>query len=155
MIEDDLNHVEESATKSTYKLGVVIERCEDKGEKSAPKFVPNSNYHKEEETLKSTKTHYPSNPKPSFNPKREVRKETPKLREEAFICIFYGRAGHLDEFCFCHIRIEKRHYDYARNSYHDEFIDFLPRCLILLLQSGTVATQPIFTVATCIYGPLL
>jgi hypothetical protein len=54
MIEDDLNHVEESVTKSTYKLGVVIERCEDKGEKSAPKFVPNSNYHKEEETLKST-----------------------------------------------------------------------------------------------------
>jgi hypothetical protein len=57
MIEDDLNHVEESATKSTYKLGVGFERCEDKGEKSAPKFVPSSNYHKEEETLKSTKTH--------------------------------------------------------------------------------------------------
>jgi hypothetical protein len=78
MIEDDLNHAEESATMSTYKSGVGFERCEDKGEKSAPKFVPSSNYHKEEETLKSTKTHYPSNPKPSFNPKREVRKETPK-----------------------------------------------------------------------------
>jgi hypothetical protein len=70
MIEDDLNHVEESATKSTYKLGVGFERCEDKGEKSALKFVPSSNYHKEEETLKSSKTHYPSNPKPSFKPKR-------------------------------------------------------------------------------------
>jgi hypothetical protein len=69
--------VEESATKSTYDLGVVFERCEDKGEKSAPKVVPSSNYHKEEETLKSTKTHYPHNPKPSFNPKREKRKETP------------------------------------------------------------------------------
>jgi hypothetical protein len=88
MIEDDLNHVEESATKSTYKLGVGFERFEDKGEKSAPKFVPSSNYHKEEETIKSTKAHYPSNPKPSFNPKREVKKETPKPREEAFICIF-------------------------------------------------------------------
>jgi hypothetical protein len=55
MNEDDLNHVKESATKSTYKLGVVFERCEDKGEKSAPKFVPSSNYHKEEETVKSTK----------------------------------------------------------------------------------------------------
>jgi hypothetical protein len=88
MIEDDLNHVEESATKSTYKLGVGFERFEDKGEKSAPKFVPSSNYHKEEETIKSTKAHYPSNPKPSFNPKREVKKETPKSREEAFICIF-------------------------------------------------------------------
>jgi hypothetical protein len=58
IIEEDLNHVEESATKSTYKLGVDFERCEVKGEKSAPKFVPSSNYHKEEETLKSTKTHY-------------------------------------------------------------------------------------------------
>jgi hypothetical protein len=74
IIEDDLNHVEESATKSTYKLGVDFERCEDKGEKSGPNFAPISNYHKEEETLKSTKTHYPSNPKPSFNPKREVWK---------------------------------------------------------------------------------
>jgi hypothetical protein len=44
MIEDDLSHVEESATKSTYKLGVGFERCEDKGVKGAPKFNPNSNY---------------------------------------------------------------------------------------------------------------
>jgi predicted nuclease with TOPRIM domain len=35
MVEDDLSRVEESATKSTYKLGVGFERCEDKGEKSA------------------------------------------------------------------------------------------------------------------------
>jgi hypothetical protein len=127
MIEYDLNHVEESATKSIYKLGVGFERCEDKGEKSAPKFIPSSNYHKEEETHKFTKTHYPSNPKPSFKPRREIRKETPKPREEAFICMFCGHVGHLDEFCFCHKRIEKRCLDYARNSYHDEFIDFPPR----------------------------
>jgi hypothetical protein len=127
MIEDDLSQVEESATKSTYKLGVGFERCEDKGVKSAPKFVPNSNYHKEEETIKSTKTHYPSSPKPSFNPKREVRKESPMPREEAFVCMFCGRAGHLDEFCFHRKKIEKRHFDYARNSYHNAFIDFLPR----------------------------
>jgi hypothetical protein len=48
MIEDDLNRVEESAIKSTYKLGVGFERYEDKDEKSAPKFVLSSNYHKEE-----------------------------------------------------------------------------------------------------------
>jgi hypothetical protein len=77
MIEDDLSRVVESATKSTYKLGVGFERCEDKGEKRAPKFIPNCNYHKEEEIIKSTKTHYPSSPKPSFNPKREVRKRNP------------------------------------------------------------------------------
>jgi hypothetical protein len=127
MIDDDLSRAEESATKSTYKLGVGFERCEDKGEKSSPKFIPRSIYHKEEATIKSTKTHYPSNPKPSFNPKREVTKEIPKLREEAFVCMFCGRAGHLGEFCFHRKRIEKRRFDYARNSYRNEFTDFLPR----------------------------
>jgi hypothetical protein len=127
MIEEDLSRVEESATKSTYRLGVGFERCGKKSEKSAPKFVPSSSYHKEEEALKPTKAHYPSNPKPSFNPKREARKETPKLREEAFICMFCGRAGHLDEFCFWQKRIERRHVKYARDSYHDEFIVFPPR----------------------------
>jgi hypothetical protein len=127
MIEEDLSPVEESATKSTYKLGVGFERCEKKGEKSAPKFVSSSNYHKKEEALKPTKTHYTSNPKPSFKPKRDVKKETPKLREEAFVCMFSGCASHLDEFCFRHKRIKKRHFDYARNSYRDEFSDLLPR----------------------------
>jgi hypothetical protein len=122
-----LSCVENSATKSTYLLGVGFERCEDKGNKRAPKFVPTSNYHKEEETIKSTKPHYPSSPKPSFNPKRDVKKETPKLREEAFVCMFCGRASHLNEFCFCRKRIEKRHFEYARNSYPDEFLDFPPR----------------------------
>jgi hypothetical protein len=51
MIEDDLSHVEESETKSTYKLDVDFEICEGKGEKSAPKFVPRSNHHKEEEAF--------------------------------------------------------------------------------------------------------
>jgi hypothetical protein len=127
MIEDDLSRVEESAIKSTYRLGVGFERCEDKGEKSAPKFVPSSSCHKEEESLKPTKAHYPSNVKPSFNPKREVRKETPKPRDEAFVCMFCGRAGHLDEFCFRRKRIERRHAEYARDSYRDEFINFSPR----------------------------
>jgi hypothetical protein len=46
MIQKDLSRVEESASKSTCKLGVGFERCEKKGEKSAPMFVPSSNYHK-------------------------------------------------------------------------------------------------------------
>jgi hypothetical protein len=46
MIEEDLSQTEESATKSTYRLCVGFERCEDKGEKSAPKFIPSSTYHK-------------------------------------------------------------------------------------------------------------
>jgi hypothetical protein len=127
MIEEDLSRVEESATKSTYRLGVGFERCEDKGEKSAPKFIPSSTYHKEEATIKSTKAHYPSNPKSSFNPKREARKETPKPTEEAFVCMFCGRAGHLDEFCFRRKRIEIRRVEYARDLYRDEFFDFPPR----------------------------
>jgi hypothetical protein len=100
MIEQDLSQVEESATKSTYRLGVGFERCEDKGEKSASKFIPSSTYHKQEATIKPTKAHYPSNPKPSFNPKREARKETPRLKEKAFVCLFCGYVGRLDEFCF-------------------------------------------------------
>jgi hypothetical protein len=40
--------------------------------------------------------------------------------------MFCGRAGHLDEFCFRRKRIERRRVEYARDSYHDEFIDFLP-----------------------------
>jgi hypothetical protein len=126
MIEEDLSRVEESATMSTYRLSVGFERCEKKGKKSAPKFVLSSSYHKEEEALKPTKAHYPSNPKPSFNLKREARKETPKPREEAFVSIFCGCAGHLDEFCFQQKRIETRHVEYARDSYRDEFIDFPP-----------------------------
>jgi hypothetical protein len=127
MIEDDLSQVEESATKSTYKLGVGFERFEDKGEKRAPKFVPTSNYHKAEEMIKSIKTHYPSILKPSFNLKRKERKEISKPREEVFVCMFCGCAGCLDEFCFCHNRIEKRRFDYARNSYRNGFSDFPPR----------------------------
>jgi hypothetical protein len=100
LIEDDLSRVDQSATKSTYKLGVGFGRCADKGEKSAPKFIPSSNYHQDEKTIKSTIAHFPSNPKTSFNPKKEVKRETPKPREEAFICMFCGRASHLDEFCF-------------------------------------------------------
>jgi hypothetical protein len=77
MIEEDLSRVEESTTKSTYRLDVGFERCEDKGEKSVPKFITSSTYHKEEATIKPTKAHYPSNPKPSFNPKREASKKPP------------------------------------------------------------------------------
>jgi hypothetical protein len=55
MIEEDLSRVEESATKSSYKLGVGFERCDKKDEKSAPKFFLSSSYHKEEEALKPTK----------------------------------------------------------------------------------------------------
>jgi hypothetical protein len=100
MIEEDLSRVDECVTLSIHKLGLSYERCEDKGGKSAPKFIPISNYHQVEETLKSTKAHYPSNSKPSFNPKRDVKKETPKPREDAFVYIFCVHSGHLDEFCF-------------------------------------------------------
>jgi hypothetical protein len=126
MIEDDLSQVEKSVTKSTYKLGVGFERCVDKGEKSAPKFIPSSNYQEEEKRIKSTKTHYPSNPMPSFNPRKELRKETPKQRVEDFVCMFCGRASHLNEFCFHRKMIHKRYFEYGRNSYHDNFFEFSP-----------------------------
>jgi hypothetical protein len=98
--EDDLSRVKKSASKSTYKLGIGFERCEDKGEKSAPIFIPSSNTYKEEESLKPTKTHYPSNSETSFSPKREVNRESNKPREETFVYMFCCRGGHLDEFYF-------------------------------------------------------
>jgi hypothetical protein len=88
MIEQDLSQVEESATKSIYKLGVGFERCEDKGEKSAHKLIPSSTYHQEEKKIKSTKTHYTYNPKPSFNPKREVRKKPPRRERKPLLACF-------------------------------------------------------------------
>jgi hypothetical protein len=133
LIEDDLSWVEESTIKSTYKLGVVLRGVGIRVRRVLPSLFPippTTKRRKQSNPLKLT-THptqslpsipnYPSNPKPSFNPKREVRKETPKPREKTFVCMFCGRAGHLDEFCFWCKRIEKRHIDYARNSYHDEY----------------------------------
>jgi hypothetical protein len=102
----------------------------DNGEKSAPKFVLSSNYLKEEEALKPIKIHYPSNPRPSFNPKRGVNKNTPKSSEEVYFCIFCGRAEHLDEFCFQCRRMEKRRVDYARNHIMMSLLIF---CLLFLL----------------------
>jgi hypothetical protein len=144
MIEDELSKVEESATKFAYKLGVGFERCEDKGEKSAPKFIPSSTYHKEKATIKPIKAHYPSNPKPSCNRKREVRKETHKSREEDFVCMFCGRAGHLDEFFFRCKRIERRRFDYTRNSYRDKFSDFSPRSFSYALPHTSSCALPQF-----------
>jgi hypothetical protein len=154
MIEEDLSRFDESATKSTYRFGVGFERCEDKGEKSAPKFIPSFTYHKGEATIKPTRAHYPSNPKPSFNPKKEARKETPRPREEVFICMFCGRAGHLDEFCFWLKRIEKRCLEYARNSYHDEFFDLLPRSYSRFLPARTLVLHLALFYMLCLISPM-
>jgi hypothetical protein len=98
IIEEDLSRVDECVTRSIHKLGLGYEMREDKGEIST-KFVPSSTYNDEEETLKAKQIPYPSNPKPSFNPKRGVKRESSKPREEVFIYMFCGRASHLDEFC--------------------------------------------------------
>jgi hypothetical protein len=154
MIKEDLSRVEKSATKSRYRLGVSFERCKDKGEKSAPKFIPSSTYQQEEKTIKSTKAHYPSNPKSSFKPKRDMRKEPSKIRDEAFVYIFCGHAGHLDDFCFWRKRIDRRSLDYARNSYRDEFIDFLSRSYSRALPHTSSRTLPQFANRSnhCSYG---
>jgi hypothetical protein len=116
-------------TRSMHKLGLVYERCENKGEVST-KFVSSSTYKDEEQTLKAKQIPYPPNPKSSFNPKRAQKQTTNSCMtnlDGVYICMFCGRADHLVEFCFQRKRIEKRRFDYARNSYRDEFIDFLPR----------------------------
>jgi hypothetical protein len=129
MIEEDLSRVDECVTHSIHKLGLGYERCEDKGEIST-KFVPSSTYKGEEETLKAKQIPYPPNPKSSFNPKRAqkqtINSSMPNL-DGVYTCMFCCRAGHLYEFCFRRRITEKRRVDYARNSYQNEFIVFLPR----------------------------
>jgi hypothetical protein len=58
------------------------------------------------------------------------------------VCMFCGRAGHLDEFCFRCKRIEKRHFEYARNSYHDEFLDLLPHSYSRVLPRSYSRASP-------------
>jgi hypothetical protein len=83
IIEEDLSRVDECVTHSIHKLGLGYERCEDKGEIST-KFMPTSTYNDEEETLKAKQIPYPRNPKPSFNPKRGVKRESPQAKRGSF-----------------------------------------------------------------------
>jgi hypothetical protein len=126
MIEEDLSRVEESATKphTDWVLGLRDVRRKVRRVLLCLFLAP--------ATTKKRK--HSNQPKPITHPiqshpstQREVRKETPKPREEAFICMFCGRAHHLDEFFFRRKRIERRRVEYARDSYRDEFIDFPSR----------------------------
>jgi hypothetical protein len=84
MIEDDLSRVEESTTKFTYKLGVGFERCEDKGEKRAPKFVPTSNYHKEEEKNQIHQNSLPIQSKAILQPQERGEERNPQAKSGSF-----------------------------------------------------------------------
>jgi hypothetical protein len=129
MIEEDLSRIDECVTHSIHKLGLCYERCEPKGEIST-KFVPSSTYKDEEEILKAKPIPYPPNPKPSFNPKKVQRQTINSSMHNldgAYTCMFCGRAGHMDKFCFWWKRIERRRVEFARDSCRDEFINFPPR----------------------------
>jgi hypothetical protein len=65
----------------------------------------------------------PFKPKAIIQPKERCEERIPKPREEVFVCMFCGRADHLDEFCLRRKRIERMCVEYARNSYCDEFFD--------------------------------
>jgi hypothetical protein len=72
------------------------------------------------------------------------------------VCMFCGRAGHLDEFCFRRKRIERRRIEYDRNSYHDEFIDFLSRSYSYFLPRSYSWASPRTTARVFLqfsYGP--
>jgi hypothetical protein len=74
-----------------------------------------------------------------------VKRESPKPREEAFVCMFYGRAGHLDEFCFRQKRTEMRGFEYDRNSYRDECFVFPPRSYSRALAHTSSRALPQFS----------
>jgi hypothetical protein len=125
LVEDDLSRVEESATKSTYKLGVGFERCEDKGEKSAPKFIltPTTEGGGNNQIHQSS---LPIQSKAFLQPQQRSEERNPQAERGSFCLNVFGCGGHLDEFYFQCKRIEKRRLGCARNSYRDEFIDFPP-----------------------------
>jgi hypothetical protein len=58
--------------------------------------------------------------------------------------MFCGHVGHLDEFCFRRKRIDRRCFDYARNSYRDEFSDFLPLSFSRALPHASSRALPQF-----------
>jgi hypothetical protein len=119
--------VEESATKSIYKLGVGFERCEKKGEKSNPisLFIAPTITKKKKLSNQPKPTIHPIQSQPS-NIRDMLRNKCLSLERKLLFAYFCGRAGHLDEFCFRRKRIEKRCFDYARNSYRDVFSNFSP-----------------------------
>ena len=119
LVEEDLSRVEESFTRTNHKLGLGFERCEKS--ESPTKFVRSSTYQIEEKTIKPKTIAYAPNPKPSFNPKKpKAQSSMPKTKRD-FICMFCGREGHLDDFCFRRKRIERRQMALTRNTRHDEF----------------------------------
>jgi hypothetical protein len=56
--------------------------------------------------------------------KRKQQSNPLKLTTHPIQSHLSTQRGHLDEFCFRRKRIKRRHAEYARNSYHDEFINF-------------------------------
>jgi predicted nuclease with TOPRIM domain len=84
MIEEDLSRVEESATKSTYKLSVGFERCEDKGEKSAYKFIPSSTYHKRGSNNQIHQSSLPIQSKVVLQSKERSKERNPRAERGSF-----------------------------------------------------------------------
>jgi hypothetical protein len=118
-------------------LGVGFERYEDKGEKSALKFILSSTYYKEEVTIKFIKVHYPSNPKSSFNSKREAKKLSSlewKLLFAYFVIVlvtWMNFASNARELRRCALTILKTHIVMSLLIFHLDLI--LVLCLALTL----------------------
>jgi hypothetical protein len=71
MIEEDLSRVDECVTRSIHKLGWVMRDVRIKVKRVLPS---------------------------SFLTQTITKRKKHKPRDKAFVCIFCGRAGHLDEF---------------------------------------------------------
>jgi hypothetical protein len=85
MIEEDLSWVEESATKSTYRLGVGFERCEKKSEKSAPcLFLAPLTIKKRKHSNQPKLITHPIQSHPSTQ--REKQGKKPPIRERKLLC---------------------------------------------------------------------
>jgi hypothetical protein len=87
MIEEDLSRVEKSATKSTYRLGVGFERCEKKGEKSAPKFfLAPATIKKSKHSNQPKPITHPIQSHPSTQREKQEKKPLSRERKLLFVC---------------------------------------------------------------------
>jgi hypothetical protein len=86
MIEEDLSRVEESATKSTYKLGVVFESCEERVRRVLPNsFASPPTTKRKQQSNPPKHTTHPTQSHPSTQREKQGKKPS-RERKLSFAC---------------------------------------------------------------------
>jgi hypothetical protein len=87
-IEDDLSQLRRVQASPHINWVLVLRGVRIRVRRVLPSSFPASPTTKRRKTIKSTKAHYPSNPKLSFNPMREGRKNPPSRKRKLLCACF-------------------------------------------------------------------